>query len=100
MGQLRSMFRGVAMDDAIEPDAAVDRLNELAIARPRARAVRPGWLDDAHVVQRRAPTPMLIRPGHATQPLTAGAGMALGVARGFPRPAGRVRVDAGCTLLL
>ncbi|MHA6784656.1 SpoIIE family protein phosphatase [Pseudonocardia saturnea] len=109
MGQLRSMFRGVAMDDAVEPDAAVERLNELAIALrittfttvvyARLRPEPDGgatltWCSAGH------PPAMLVRPGQATELLTAGAGMVLGVVRDAPRTAGRLRLEPGSTLLL
>jgi len=109
MGQLRSMFRGVAMDDAVEPPTAVERLNELAIALkittftslvyarlrpdPDGRATLT-WCSAGH------PPAILVRPGYPAQLLTAGAGMALGVTRGQPRSAGRVHLGPGCTLLL
>lgn len=109
MGQLRSMFRGIAMDDAVGPGAALDRLNELAVALrittfttvvyARLRTDPDGgavltWSSAGH------PAPMLVSPGLRSEPLTAGAGMAVGVTRGFPRPTGRVRLEPGCTLLL
>ncbi len=109
MGQLRSMFRGIAMDDAVEPDAAIERLNELTIALrittfttvvyARLRTEPGGgavvtWCSAGH------PPMMLIRPGRATEPLTAAAGTAIGVGRGFPRSVGRLRLEPGWTLLL
>jgi PAS domain S-box-containing protein len=109
MGQLRSMFRGVAMDDGVEPPAAVERLNELVhdlritsfttLVYARLRREPSGgatltWCSAGH------PPAMLIRPGRATRLLTDGAGMAIGVARGRQRAAGTTRLDPGDTLLL
>jgi PAS domain S-box-containing protein len=109
MGQLRSMFRGIAMDDAVEPEAALDRLNELTISLgitaftsvvyarlrrdPSGRATLT-WSSAGH------PPALLTRPGCATETLADGAGMAIGVVRGFPRTAGRTHLAPGSTLLL
>ena len=108
MGQLRSMFRAVAMDDSVEPPAAVERLNELAIALgitafttlvyARLRCEPGGgatltWCSAGH------PPAMLVQPGRETRLLSDGAGMAIGVARGRPRSAGSTLLDPGATLL-
>ncbi len=109
MGQLRSMFRGVAMVDAVEPPAAVERLNELAhdlritrfttLVYARLRGDPAGgatltWCSAGH------PPAMLVRSGRETRLLTDGAGMAIGVARGRPRTAGSAHLAPGSTLLL
>jgi PAS domain S-box-containing protein len=109
MGQLRSMFRGVAMDDAMEPPAAVERIDELThdlritsfatLVYARLRGEPSGaatltWCSAGH------PPGMLVRPGRATRLLTEGAGMAIGVVRGRKRTAGTARLDPGDTVLL
>jgi PAS domain S-box-containing protein len=109
MGQLRSMFRGVAMDAAVEPPAAVERLNELVhdlqitsfttLVYARLRREQSGgailtWCSAGH------PPAMLVRPGRETRLLAGGSGMAIGVSRGRPREAGTARLEPGDTLLL
>lgn len=110
MGQLRSMFRGIAMDDAMEPDAAVERLNQLILELKITKfttvvyarlhtdldgLVSVTWSSAGH------PPAMVAGPGRTTQMLTAGAGMALGIMRGRPRQiAGHADLHSGRTLLL
>jgi PAS domain S-box-containing protein len=110
MGQLRSMFRGIAMDDSIEPARAVERLDELAVALgitdfasllyARLRPHPDGeatltWSSAGH------PPVLLVHPTHGPRSLVGGAGMVLGVStRGRPRPQGRTTLTPGSTLLL
>ena len=109
MGQLRSMFRGIAMDDATDPPAAVGRINELAIALKITQfttllyarlAPDPAggatltWTSAGH------PVPMLIRPGDGARSLTGGAGMVLGVPTHGTRTSGQASLAPGSTLLL
>ena len=109
MGQLRSMFRGIAMDDGMSPPAAVERLNELAIALKITNFTTllyarletdPGgggtfnWTSAGH------PPPMVVPPGVRARSLDAGAGMVLGVPTRRARTSGQERLAAGSTLLL
>jgi PAS domain S-box-containing protein len=110
MGQLRSMFRGIAMDDGITPPRAVERLNELAIALKitkfttllyaRLRTDPHGgaaltWCSAGH------PLPMLIEPGRGSRSLSGGLGQVLGMpAPGPGRDTGRATLGPGSTLLL
>jgi PAS domain S-box-containing protein len=109
MGQLRSMFRGIAMDDALEPAAAVERLNELVIALQitsfttllygRLRLDPDGgasltWSSAGH------PPALLIGQGAEPRSLTAGGGTALGIKGRGVRTTGRARLGPGSTLLL
>lgn len=108
MGQLRSMFRGVAMDKAMTPSAAITRLDELAVLLGitdfttvlYGRLHRgPGgalftWCSAGHV------PPVLVLPDGGHRLLTEGAGLVVGVDPRTPRTDATVRLPPGSTLLI
>lgn len=108
MGQLRSMFRGIAMAESVTPSAAVSRLDELAVALRitefttvlygRLRTGSCGavftWCSAGHV-------PPILFPadgGHLL--LEGGSGLVLGVDAGTRRSDASAHLPGGSTLLL
>ncbi len=108
MGQLRSMFRAVAMVEALAPSAAIRRLDELAVAlavttfttlfygrlRRDADGARLTWCNAGHV------PPLVVLPDGSRRTLTEAAGLVLGVDPGTARTDADLHVPAGSTLLI
>ncbi len=108
MGQLRSMFRGVAMAESLAPSAAVARLDELIAAlaitdfttllygrlRPGSDGAQFTWCSAGHV------PPILLVPGAGARQLDGGAGLVLGVNARAPRVDGSAWLPRGSTLVL
>jgi PAS domain S-box-containing protein len=110
MGQLRSMFRAIAMDDTTTPAAAIQRLNDLAISldithfttvvyarlTPEADGgATLAWCSAGH------PPPMVTVPDQPARSLTGGESMVIGVQPGgATRHTAQTRLPPGSTLLL
>jgi PAS domain S-box-containing protein len=109
MGQLRSMLRALAYDDA-DPAAVLTRLDRLAIDLqitsftsllygrlhhdPGTARTDLTWSNAGH------PPPLLIDADGSAQPLFDGAGLVLGVDRHLPRRSAKVAIPRCATLLL